>query len=287
MGVSVLTQHNDNQRTGVNPHEPDLTLGRGPGPVPAADRAAGRPGNRGGADRVEAPDRGPAAARVRGGVAGRGAKDVLIVATMHGTVYAFDATHNDNPTHAYPRLWAVWLGPPVLTFPGFDDKDIWQTNPEWGILGTPVIDPGRKRVYVVAWNPDGGGIYRLHSLDLTTGNPVTAAQVIQGSAPGPHGPVAFDPVFQKQRPGLLLVRPEDVPAARRADVGPDGTLYVAFGASAEGLKIDNRPSYCGWLFRCDAKTLQVQGNPWCRRRTGGGAASGRPARGRPPPRTAT
>ena len=176
MGVSVLTQHNDNQRTGVNPHEPDLT----PGAVRARFRRltelqvdpAIEGGPTGWKPQIVAQP------LLASGVAwpGAGANDVLIVATLHGTVYAFDATHNNNPTHAYPRLWAVWLGPPVLTFPGFDGKDIWQTNPEWGILGTPVIDPGRKRVYVVAWNPDGCGIYRLHSLDLTTGNPVTAAR---------------------------------------------------------------------------------------------------------------
>jgi hypothetical protein len=70
-------------------------------------------------------------------------------------------------------------------------------------------------------------------------------------------------VFQKQRPGLLLVRPEDLPPPRRANVGPDGTIYVAFGASAEKMPLNGVPSYCGWVFRCDARTLQVQGNPWC------------------------
>ena len=263
MGISVLTQHNDNQRTGVNPSEPGLT--------PDAVRSHFRrltelqvdPASEGGPTswkpQVVAQPLLASGVPQPSGVA----KDILIVATMHGTVYAFDATHNNNPAHTYPRLWAVWLGPSVLTFPGFDDKDIWQTNPEWGIVGTPIIDAGRKRVYVVAWNPDGGGTYRLHSLDLTTGNPVVPAVVIMGSVAGPNGTVTFDPVFQKQRPALLLIRPEDVPPARRADLGPDGTLYVAFGASAEGLPINGRPSYCGWVFRCDARTLQVQGNPWC------------------------
>src|SRR5262249_24896262 len=163
---------------------------------------------------------------------------------------------NNNPNHRYPRLWAVWLGPPVLTLPGHDEKDIWRTNPEWGVLSTPVIDPKRKVVYVVAWNLDGGGTYRLHALNLTDAHPATPAQIVRGSAPGPHGDVVFNPVFQKQRPVLLLVRPEDVPEGRRADVGPDGTLYVAFGASAEGMPLNGRPSYCGWVFACDARTLQ-------------------------------
>ena len=48
-------------------------------------------------------------------------------------------------------------------------------------------------VYVVAWTAENGGTYRLHALDLTNGNPVAPAQVIQGSAPGPNGTVHFDP----------------------------------------------------------------------------------------------
>jgi outer membrane protein assembly factor BamB len=263
MKASVLTQHNDNQRTGVNSGEPTLS--------PDAVRQHFR---RLATLRVDPPEEGGpggwdsqivAQPLLASGVDEGGGvkKDVLVVATMHGTVYAFDATHNDNPNHTYPRLWAVWLGPPVLTFPGGDQKDIWQTNPEWGILGTPVIDAGRKKVYVVAWNPDNGGTYRLHALDLASGNRVAGPEILQGSAAGPNGDVRFDAVFQKQRPGLLLMRPEDVPPGRRNDVGPDGTLYVAFGASAEGMVIQGRPTYSGWVFACDARTLNVRGRPWC------------------------
>jgi outer membrane protein assembly factor BamB len=261
MRASVLTQHNNNQRTGVNPAEPDLT--------PDAVRKRFRwlrtlrvdPPEEGGlvASQIVAQPLLAADVDFGGGVK----KDVLIVATMHGTVYAFDATHNGDPNHAYPRLWAVWLGPVVQNLPGHDEKDIWGTNPEWGVLSTPVIDPKRGVVYAVVWNPDGGGLHRLHALDLKSGNPVVARQEIRGSAAGPHGDVHFDPVFQKQRPGLLLVRPEDVPEAHRADVGPEGTLYVAFGASAEGMLINNRPTFNGWVFAFDAKTLQIRGRPWC------------------------
>jgi outer membrane protein assembly factor BamB len=263
--MSVLTQHHDNQRTGLNSNEPNLT--------PANVRNHFR---RLADIRVDPPEEGgptdwksqivaqPLLASQVAWPTGESPRDVLIVCTMHGTVYAFDATHHGKPGHVYSRLWANWLGPAVATFPGHDEKDIWQTNPEWGILGTPVIDVRRKRVYVVAWNPDRGGLYRLHSLDLTTGNPVVAAQTIQGAFTGPAGSVTFDPVFQKQRPGLLLIQPEDLPPARSSNVGPDGTLYIAFGASAEGmLDQDHKPNYYGWIFACDARTLAVRGQPWC------------------------
>src|SRR5205085_1235904 len=128
-----------------------------------------------------------------------------------------------------------------------------------------VIDPVRKVLFAVVWrNPhDSVVTYELHALNLTDGSPATPAKLIQGSAAGPHGTVAFDPVWQKQRPALLLVRPEDVPPARRGDLGPDGTLYIAFGASAEGFPLNGRPSFNGWVFACDARTLQVRGQPWC------------------------
>ena len=257
MSASVLTQHNDNQRTGTNPDEPTLA----PDAVKArfrrlADLPVDPPGEGGPAGwnaQVVAQPLLAAGVDFGGGVR----KDVLVVATMHGTVYAFDATHKDDPAFAYPRLWAVWLGTPVLAPPG-DQKDMFGTNPEWGILSTPAVDAGRKRVYVVMWNDTNGGAYRLHSLDLTTGAHVAGPRDIQGGDPGPHGDVPFDPVFQKQRPALLLVRPEDVPDARRAGVGPDGTVYVGFGAS-----IEMRGNYHGWVFACDARTLQVRGRPWC------------------------
>jgi hypothetical protein len=257
MKASVLTQHNDNQRSGVNTLEPALTADavrtkfRRLATLRVDPPEQGGPG--GWDSQIVAQPLLAADVDFGGGVR----KDVLIVATMHGTVYAFDATHKDDPGHAYPRLWAVWLGTPVLSPPG-DQKDMWGTTPEWGILSTPVIDAGRKRVYVVMWNDTDGGAYRLHSLDLTNGNAVVGRRDIRGSAPGPHGDVQFNPIFQKQRPALLLIRPEDVPAARAADFGPDGTLFVAFGAS-----IEKWGNYNGWVFACDARTLQVRGRPWC------------------------
>jgi hypothetical protein len=231
MRASVLTQHNNNQRTGVNLTEPGLT----PDEVRKRFRWLK-------SLRVDPPEEGgPVASQIVAqpllaadvDVGGGVKKDVLIVATMHGTVYAFDATHNNNPNHAYPRLWAVWLGPVVLNLPGHDEKDLFGTNPEWGVLSTPVIDPKRGVVYAVVWNPDGGGIHRLHALDLRTGNAVVARQEIRGSAAGPNGDVHFDPVFQKQRPGLLLVRPEDAAGsgAPRRRTGGAGCGRLARGLS--------------------------------------------------------
>jgi outer membrane protein assembly factor BamB len=74
-------------------------------------------------------------------------------------------------------------------------------------------------------------------------------------------------VFQKQRPGLLLVRPEGLPAANTGDVGPDGRIYIGFGASTEFLG-----NFHGWVFAYDARTLNRVCDPWCStsRGVGGG-----------------
>ena len=88
----------------------------------------------------------------------------VLVATMHNTVYLYDADHErPGPDGRTVPLWATWLGKPR---PGGADIDMWATNdPEWGILSTPVIDTTRSVVYVVAWHDDGGNTYRyrLHA----------------------------------------------------------------------------------------------------------------------------
>lgn len=265
--MSVLTQHNDNQRTGVNSHETKLTINAVKTKLRRLIELRVDPPDEGGptewASQIVAQPLLASGVDFGGGLV----RDVLIVATMHGTVYAYDATHHDNSAHNYPRLWATWLGQPVQDLPGFDQKDWHRTNPEWGILSTPVIDAGRKRVYVVMWNADNGGTFRLHSLNLLNGQDATSAAVIEGHASTGNAQPVFNPVFQKQRPGLLLVRPDDLPAANVGDVGPDGTIYIGFGASTEFLN-----NFHGWVFAYDARTLHRICDPWCStsRGVGGG-----------------
>lgn len=265
--MSVLTQHNDNERTGVNSSETKLTIDT----VRSRFRRLREL-------RVDPPEEGGPAEWASQIVAqpliasdvdfgGGAVRDVLVVATMHGTVYAYDATHRDNPLHQYPRLWATWLGEPVRDLPGFDQKDIWRTNPEWGILSTPVIHDALGRVYVVMWSADNGGTFRLHSLSILDGQATTQSVSVEGRAASGDARPLFNPVFQKQRPGLLLVRPQDLSASARGDVGPDGTIYVAFGASTEFLS-----NFHGWVFAFDARTLDRVCDPWCStpEGTGGG-----------------
>ncbi len=104
-------------------------------------------------------------------------RNVAYVATMHDSVYAFDADVGGNP------LWKVSFlssGPPLVAtvpstdLPGSGNSDV--DGPEVGILGTPVIDESTGTLYVVAKTKETGRgdgnthyVQRLHALDVATG----------------------------------------------------------------------------------------------------------------------
>jgi hypothetical protein len=159
--------------------------------------------------------------------------NVVFVATMHDTVYAFDADTLQS------ALWQVSLGAPVTVPPGT----------QVGVLSTPVIDLGAQTLFVVAYaSESGAAVYRLHALNLLTGaeiaNVVVQAAVpgtgddsqttpcasgIGGSLPPPCIPFVASEVLQ--RPALLR------------DAG-HGIVYLAFGANSS--EETTRP-YHGWL----------------------------------------
>jgi outer membrane protein assembly factor BamB len=94
--------------------------------------------------------------------------NVVFVATMHDTVYAFDA---DTPQAA---LWSISLGAPVTISPGV----------RVGIMSTPVIDTASKTLFVVALaNEAGASVFRLHALNLLTGAEL-ANVIVQGAVAG-------------------------------------------------------------------------------------------------------
>lgn len=166
----------------------------------------------------------------------QGTFNAAIVATMHNTVYVYDADNEKpGPDGRTVPLWATWLGQPRQ---GGKEIDMWSTNdPEWGILSTPVVSDDKSTLYVVAWHDDGvdGLRYRLHALDLQKGTPRRPPVVIGVSSTDPSNPCqqqsAFNPCNHKQRAGLLLA---------------GGVIYVGFGGDG------NR----GALFAFDAQTLQ-------------------------------
>jgi len=179
-------------------------------------------------------------------IPGKGTLNVLYVATMHNSVYAFDA---DAASGTAP-LWQVNLGATVnpLSFmsPGSTYMDI---QPEIGILSTPVIDRAGSTIYVVNETLQAGNMtFFLHALDLTTGSeklngPVEIAATVAGTGwgGGLEGPIdgqlPFLAVDHIQRPGLLVA---------------NGSVYVAFGSHG-----DFAPWH-GWIMAYNAADIPQQ-----------------------------
>ncbi len=170
-------------------------------------------------------------------IPGKGTRNVVFVATMHNTVYAFDA----DEAFEYAPLWQVNLGQPVRSV-NYNFTDI---QPEVGILSTPVIDPATNTLYAVA-DTSVSGVFRysLHALDLLDGHekfgaPVEMRATISGTGNGSQlGLLAFDASQHLQRPGLLLL---------------NGSIYIAFGSHADG-----GPNYHGWIMGYSAANVQRQ-----------------------------
>jgi hypothetical protein len=231
--VNVLTAHNDIARTGQNLNETVLT------PSNVNTTQFGKLFSLHVAGQVYAQPLYVSQVAIPG----KGTHNVVYVVTAGDYVYAFDADTNGGVS-ASP-LWLVNL----LTNTAFAD--------EYGVIGTPVIDPSSNTMYLVSSeNQNALNVYRLHALDITTGAEKLGGPVpIQASAPGTGtgstaGVVSFDPLISRQRPGLLLL---------------NGVLYIAFGS------VDDNGPWHGWLISYSAATLQ-QIDVLCTSANGSGSA---------------
>ena len=176
-----------------------------------------------------------------------GTHNVIFTATSHDTVYAFDA--DASPCVTY---WSHQLVPPGETWPTAADMGGDDIQPDTGVVGTPVIDPVTKALYVVtktktantgARGP-GQCHQRLHALSLIDGKEtsngpldLTASITVPGSGDGGNGTtLPFDPYHENQRPGLALV---------------NNTVYVSWGSY-----IDQKPWH-GWIIGFDKSDLRA------------------------------
>jgi outer membrane protein assembly factor BamB len=215
--VDVLTQHNDNARTGTNLLERSLTLRN------VNKTHFGMLFKRILDDQLYTQP-----LVVTGVQVGGGTRDLVYVTTVNNSVYAFDA----NDGEAVSPVWHVNFGTPAnVHSTDFGCLDI---NGQMGIIGTPVIDKNRGVLYVVALTrageltgPGTGFIQRLHALDLATGADLPVSPVVI-NAPG------FDALMQNQRPALMLA---------------NGMVYVGYASHC-----DKEP-YHGFLMAYDAQTL--------------------------------
>jgi chitodextrinase len=135
--------------------------------------------------------------------------NVLYVATEKNSVYAFDADSS-----ACQILWQKSLNPTGETSVlATDVLGCGNVAPDLGIIGTPVIDPATATLYLVSKTTNAPHVVfhqRLHALDLLTGNekfagPKEVQATVSGTGGGSSGvSLSFDPLFNAQRPALLL-----------------------------------------------------------------------------------
>lgn len=172
-------------------------------------------------------------------IPGKGIHNVIYLATQHNTVYAFDA---DDPQQSEP-LWQVKLGPSI-PLPNEDIGPAYygDIQIEVGVTGTPVIDPEKGILYVVAatYESATGSCpcqypHRIHALDIYTGEERLGGPVDITIDLPQTGDATFIGERQLQRVALLLSR---------------GILYIGFGSYGD------RPPYHGWLLGYDAQTLK-------------------------------
>ena len=225
--VDVITYHYDNGRTGQNLNETTLT------PANVNSTQFGKKGEFIVDGKVDAQPLYLSQVTIGGQK-----KNVLYVATEHGSVYAFEADAINGTTST--SLWKVTtLGGGETTS---DDRGCNQVSPEIGITATPVIDRTRNAIYVVAMSKNSSGNYfqRLHALDLSTGaelfgGPRTITATYPGTGDNSSGGnVVFDPQQYKERPGLLQI---------------NGTIYTTWSSHC-----DFRP-YTSWVMAFSADAL--------------------------------
>jgi hypothetical protein len=229
----VLTQHNDNARTGQNLSETTLTT---------ANVNTSQFGKL-----FALPVDGQVYAQplyVPGVTINGGVHNVVIIATENDSVYAFDADSTsavllwNTKASLVDAAHGAGAGETAATSTELVCGDL---QPQVGITSTPVIDPTTKTIYVEAKSNNGSGfIHRLHALDLLTGNekspgPVVIAATVSGTGDGSsNGELSFDNWHELNRPGLLLL---------------NSTIYLAYGSHCDGSP------YHGWLFAYDEGTF--------------------------------
>jgi hypothetical protein len=231
--LSVTTYHNDNSRTGQNLQETSLTTAN------VNKTSFGR--------LFYYPVKGYVYAQPlylqNVTIPGKGAHNVVFVATEQDMVYAFDADSNAG-SNASP-LWVANFTNPAKGITAVSSTQIGCSDlvPVIGITSTPVIDTTTNTIYVLAKTKEKGQfIQRLHALDVTTGaEKFGGPQVIQAQVKGSGDggtTVTFDPRTQAQRPGLLL---------------QNGQVLIGWASHCDN------PVYYGWIMAYDAHSLAQLG----------------------------
>jgi hypothetical protein len=225
--ANVVTEHNDNARTGQYTVETKLT------PTNVTMATFGK--------LFELPVDGKVDAQplyVQNVMINGASHNVLYVVTEHDSVYAFDA--ETKPDAGTSTLW----GPVSMVGAGETPSDAvggcGQVTPEIGITSTPVIDVASNTIYLVAMSKNGSTYHqRFHALDITTGaeksgSPKEITATYPGTGEEGDGTtLTFDPKVHKERSALLL---------------DHGQVYLSWSSHCD------QGNYTGWIMAYDATT---------------------------------
>jgi hypothetical protein len=249
--VSVVTQHNNTNRTGWNNNETILTH------TNVSSNQFGLTGSLNVDDQVYAQP-----LIVHNTSIGNYTGSVLYIATVNNSVYAFNA---DDVSEGAP-LWQINLNPGGQKAPDIFDL----TDPQYGapcggnyrdfsgrfgIVGTPVIDTVTKTLYVATKTIDNNGIFYayINALDMNTGlhkpgSPHLMEAEVTGTGDGSvNGKVKYLAKFQNQRPALLLYNNTVyVASASYCDWGPYHGWILGFDAASLNLKYSYNATPNGW-----------------------------------------
>jgi hypothetical protein len=163
--------------------------------------------------------------------------NVVYVATMSDTLYAFDADRGGAPL--WTRSLATFVNATPLPMAQFAYSGNQNIIGNLGILSTPVIDPATNTLYAVACTLETNTmVYRLHAVDITTGTPRTGSGVVIS---GSYSTSTFNARNEWQRVSLVL---------------SGNNVVIGFGA----LESESTANlYGGWVMAYDKSTLAQTG----------------------------
>ncbi len=235
--TSVLTQHNNLNRTGWYSSETILNIKN------VKPGSFGKIFTRSVDDQIYAQP----LVMLNVNIPGKGIKNIVFVATVNNTLYAFDA---DSANVTTP-FWQVSLTPngsravknTDMTYACGGFYNDFSGN--MGIAGAPVIDSITNTLYIVARSVDvsAGTIFQqyLHAIDITNGteknnSPKLITAQVAGNGDGSQGGIInFDSQKQNQRCGLLLL---------------NNNVYITYASHCDW------GPYHGWILGYDKTTLR-------------------------------
>lgn len=228
--ISVLTQHNDNTRSGYNSRETKLTTSN------VNSRQFGKAFTLTVDDQIYAQP-----LVVANVLINKSLHNVVYIATVNNSVYAYDG---DSGTLYWQKSFTVagQRAPKNTDMTGACGGGYRDFTGNIGIVGTPVIDSAAQTMYFVARSTTNGTAFvqYLHAVSIVdgterTGSPVLITATTAGNGPGEvNNTVSFDPQKNNQRPALTLSK---------------GIVYIGFSSHCDWQ------DYHGWLLGYDEVTL--------------------------------